>query len=471
MSLTFFRKVGFGLGPHDDVPEDPLKWAQSQVASVPTLHWTGKTYSIKDGLQFAKKFRFVQNKADKIKNKNKRSAIEEKGKLENGRWFHGANEITIRHNEAINGDNPVFERFSQFWCNHFAIVDKFMLPWFITGPYHRELIRPALGGNFNDLLYNATISWAMIDNLDNSENTGPNSKRAREDYKAGINENHARELMELHSISPNAGYTQEDVIQAAYIMSGWRHKWTKGRKKFNPVKFQQDCHQPGKKIVMGKTYEGGKKELRAFTNDLANHPACKKFIATKLCRHFITDNPTDEMIQPIITAWTKSNGSLPFIHKAVIQVTYEYSGKEKKFSQVETWMEQLARMYKFRWVPDPKHMVWNPKYKSFGEQRRVLKWLEKTGQHPYKPKDVNGWSDFKEDWMSGEQLIRRLIFAKKVQTWGMKNQKEFHLQILEKNFEQKDIDAILARVEFFSNGTLGSDNFALLANSPEVLYV
>ena len=73
--------------------------------------------------------------------------------------------------------------------------------------------------------------------------------------------------------------------------------------------------------------------------------------------------------------------------------------------------------------------------------------------------------------MSGEQLIRRLIFAKKVQTWGMKNQKEFHLQILEKNFEQKDIDAILARVEFFSNGTLGSDNFALLANSPEVLYV
>ena len=471
MEKCFYRKVGYGLSITDKVPSDPLQWAQSQVASVPTLHWTGKTYSTKDGIEFARKLRKVQDKADKTKDRKKREAIEKKGKLENGRWFHGANEITIRHNEAINGDNPVFERFSQFWCNHFSIVDKSMLPWFVTGPYHREVIRPALGGNFNDLLYDATISWAMIENLDNDENSGPNSKKAHENYKAGINENHARELMELHSISPNAGYTQEDVIQAAYIMSGWRHKWTEGRKKFNPVKFEGYSHQPGKKTVMGKTYEGGKKELRAFTNDLSNHTACKKFIATKLCRHFVTENPTDEMIQPIITAWTKSNGSLPFIHKAVIKVTYEYSGKEKKFSQVETWMEQLARMYKFRWIPQPKQMIWNPKYKSFGLQRRILKWLEKTGQHPYKPRDVNGWSDFKTDWISGEQLIRRLIFAKQVQSWGMKNQKEFHLQILEKNFEQKNIDTILARVEFDGDGKLGSENFALLANSPEVLYV
>ena len=134
------------------------------------------------------------------------------------------------------------------------------------------------------------------ENLDNDENSGPNSKKAHENYKAGINENHARELMELHSISPNAGYTQEDVIQAAYIMSGWRHKWTEGRKKFNAGKFEGYSHQPGKKTVMGKTYEGGKKELRAFTNDLSNHTACKKFIATKLCRHFVTENPTDEFV-------------------------------------------------------------------------------------------------------------------------------------------------------------------------------
>ena len=80
-------------------------------------------------------------------------------------------------------------------------------------------------------------------------------------------------------------------------------------------------------------------------------------------------------------------------------------------------MEQLARMYKFRWVLQPEQMIWNPEYKSVGTQRRILEWLEKTGQHPYKPKDVNGWSDFKEDWISGEQLIRRLIFAKQVQSW------------------------------------------------------
>ena len=102
---------------------------------------------------------------------------------------------------------------------------------------------------------------------------------------------------------------------------------------------------------------------------------------------------------------------------------------------------------------------------------KIIEWLEKSGQHPYKPQDVNGWSDFKEDWISGEQLIRRLIFAKQVQSWGIKNQKEFHLQILEKNFEQKNIDTILARVRFYGDGKLGSENFALLANSPEILYV
>ena len=80
---------------------------------------------------------------------------------------------------------------------------------------------------------------------------------------------------------------------------------------------------------------------------------------------------------------------------------------------------------------------------------RILEWLEKVGQHPYKPRDVNGWSDFKEDWISGEQMIRRLIFAGQVH---MKKQKEFHLEILEKNFEQKDMDAILARVDFYGDG-------------------
>lgn len=471
MNKCFYRKIGYGLSITDEMPSDPLEWAQSQVASVPTLHWVGKTYSTKDGLDFAKNVRKAQDKADKTKDKKIREKIEKKTKLENGRWFHVANEINIRHNEAINGNNPVFERFSQFWCNHFAIVDKSMLPWFITGPYHRETIRPALGGSFKDLLYDATISWAMIENLDNSENTGPNSKRAFEDHKAGINENHARELLELHSISPNAKYTQEDVIHTAYILSGWKHKWTEGRKKFNPVRFDWYSHQPGKKIVMGKTYEGGKEGLRALTDDLANHSACKNFIATKLCRHFITDNPTEKMIRPIINAWNKSNGALPAIHKAVVKLTYEYSGIEKKFSQTETWVEQLARMYKFKWVQRSSEMFWDSKYKSVGSQRHIIKWLEKIGQHPYKPKDVNGWSDFKEDWISGEQLIRRLIFGKYVQSLGMKNQKEFHLQILEKNFEQKEIDSILARVEFFNNKTLGSENFALLANSPELLYV
>ena len=120
-----------------------------------------------------------------------------------------------------------------FWANHFAIVDKDFLPNYHTGPYQRESIRLNLNQSFEKLVYDATISWAMISNLDNSDNEGPKSKDAKAEWRrkkkrpATINENHARELLELHTVSPEAGYTQEDVTQLAYIMTGWNLVWSK----------------------------------------------------------------------------------------------------------------------------------------------------------------------------------------------------------------------------------------------------
>ena len=106
---------------------------------------------------------------------------------------------------------------------------------------------------------------------------------------ATINENHARELLELHTVSPKAGYTQEDVIQLSYIMTGWRQRWSKSKLETGNVWFNSEYHQPGKKNVLGKEYKKGKKSLAVVIKDLVNHPNCRDFVADRLCKYLITD--------------------------------------------------------------------------------------------------------------------------------------------------------------------------------------
>jgi uncharacterized protein (DUF1800 family) len=150
--------------------------------------------------------------------------------------------------------------------------------------------------------------------------------------------------MELHTISPKGGYTQEDVQELAKIMTGWRPKWTKKSDQGTDIRFMSDRHEPGKKNVLGKKYKNGRKSLKIVIKDLVNHPSCREFIATKLCRYFITDNPTKQMIAPIIKAWELSDGYLPEVHKAAIKVAFEYNDKYKKFQNPENWWLQTINM-------------------------------------------------------------------------------------------------------------------------------
>ena len=144
-----------------------------------------------------------------------------------GQKFWRNLEIAIRHKEATSSDHPVLAKLWYFWTNHFTISDKDMLSYYSTGAYQRESIRENLNKTFEELTYEATVAWAMILHLDNSENVGPKSEDARADWRkrkkrpATINENHARELLELHTVSPNSGYTQENIQELALIMTGW----------------------------------------------------------------------------------------------------------------------------------------------------------------------------------------------------------------------------------------------------------
>ncbi len=414
MYNSFYRKVGFGIGINDKIPADPLKWATDQLDEIPELLWTGWIPSEKEMRIKYGEWIYGDRKVLRKKYKNDKNAYrkaKDKLSIQTGERFFELNEHAIRHYQTKYSNQPVFERFWLFWGNHFAISEKDSLADFSTGPYQREIIRPNMIKTFEDMVQEVTRSWCMIHHLDNSESVGPNSKRGIESRDT-INENHARELLELHTVSPEAGYTQDDVINLAYIMTGWGHKWNNKVLETGDVWFDQDKHQKGEKIVLGKKYKNeGKRELSKVIHDLSNHPQCIKFVSTKLCRHFIIDNPTKDMVNPVIKAWTNSNGNLIKIHKAVIQQAYKNNNFTYKFQLPEVWIMQLSRIFDLNLPISSKKMNYEFKFEPSNRQEQLTWYLNEVGHSPYRPKQPNGWSDYEVDWISPELLLRRLWFA------------------------------------------------------------
>ncbi|MAJ35218.1 MAG: hypothetical protein CBC12_07730 [Candidatus Puniceispirillum sp. TMED52] len=444
---NFFRKIAFGLNTHQARPDHPIDWAKSQLDNIPDMVWDGSIPTIKDMLNYYGKFVSTDRRVLRKKHKGDRAGYEsakEKLRSETGERYFENLELCIRHNTILKSGSPVFERLWMFWCNHFAIIDKDFLAEFSTGPYHREIIRQHMTGQFLDLAVAATTSWAMIHNLDNSESVGPNSKKGLRLKQKGrvisVNENHARELLELHTVSPSAGYTQDDVVALSYIMAGWEHPWTKKREECNMVKFNQKLHEPGKHTVLGKTYKqrgiSSKNKLLDVLADLAQHEHTRHFIAFKLCRHFITDQPTEAMMAPIVSAWEETGGHLPSIHRALVEVIYAYTDDHLKFQNPEVWMLQMVNLAEMNWPPQAEDMTYDFIARPGYLKRRPEKLMREIGHMPYRPIQPNGFSDLERDWISPELLIRRLALPQELSPY-IRGQINFE-DIIEKNCSTPD---------------------------------
>ena len=418
----FLRKVGFGLRPNETIPKNPLNWAKAQMNTTPKLIWPGKIYSEKEMLDIRVNFTSSEDKIQKTeKNPSKAKLKRRKLYRRTGRKFFERYELAIRHHQAVYGKQPVFERFWHFWGNHFAIIDKNKLPVFNTGPMQRDQLRPLMTGSFEDMVYDMTLTWPMIKSLDNFKSRGPNSdfnvyRRQNNKPEKGLNENHARELLELHTISPLSGYTQKDVINTANIMTGWGFIGGKKGIESKKIGYQGSLHEPGTHNVLDKNYKSsgfgkktkGKKQLRNLIKDLCSSEHCRNFIAWKLCRHFICDNPKPEMIKIVTDAWINSKGMLPDIHKAVLDATWKYGQNEKKFLSPETWLIQVARMTGADWPGDPKIFDYDFKSNLNHKQKKISNILAELGHLPFRAKQPNGFPDTTAEWLSQEYLVRRI---------------------------------------------------------------
>ena len=201
--------------------------------------------------------------------------------------------------------------------------------------------------------------------------------------------------------------------------------------------------------------------------DLVNHPNCRDFVAERLCRYLITDEPTKEIKQPIIDAFKRSDGNLTEIHKAAIKVAFDYNDKYKKFQTPENWFIQVAKLGDLQWPPSPEVMEsYELGTQPTRQQRSPERLLRNIGHHPYRAKQPNGWSDHSDDWISPELIIRRLVYAKLSHSFSkMQNNNEGYYQnIVEKNFDNPD-----KIMKYLNQKNRIVEKQTLLFNHPEFL--
>jgi uncharacterized protein (DUF1800 family) len=309
-------------------------------------------------------------------------------------------EALARIQRATMAESGFVERLVGFWSNHFCIsANKGELARIWAGAFEREAIRPHVLGRFNDMLLAVEQHPAMIFFLDNQQSIGPES-RAGKNRKRGLNENLAREIMELHTLGVNGGYTQDDVTSLARIITGWTFAGREG-KLGSPgtFVFNANAHEPGPQKLLGKVYEDtGIGQGEAALADIVRRPATAKFIATKFARHFIADDPPPALVAKLETAFRKTDGDLRAMTLALIDADEAWHAPMTKIRTPYEYLVAAGRMMG-RIPEDPQ---------------RYLGGLNVLGQPLWTPAGPNGFADTNAAWAAPEGLKLRLDVASQI---------------------------------------------------------
>jgi uncharacterized protein (DUF1800 family) len=312
-------------------------------------------------------------------------------------------EVQARMRNAVSTQRPFAERLVYFWSNHFAVsVDKNAVTG-IAGSLEREAIRPHVFGNFHDLLVAVEQHPAMILYLDNQRSIGPHSqaaqRAARLDRTLGLNENLAREIMELHTLGVDAGYTQADVTSFAKVLTGWSIGAGAGdRQQGQPGEFlfRSQLHEPGAQTVFHHRYEQADiAQAQAALRDLAAAPQTAKHVATKLARHFIADDPPPRAVAQISQAFEKSGGNLPQVYKALLACEEAWERPQTKF---KTPQDYVLSVYRGLDLP-------------VAQRGDSIVPFQTLGQRQFSPGSPAGWPDRSEDWDGASALMKRIEYA------------------------------------------------------------
>jgi uncharacterized protein (DUF1800 family) len=251
-------------------------------------------------------------------------------------------EAKARFDAAATADVGFVERLVWFWSNHFCVsADKVVG---MAGPFEREAIRSHVLGRFADLLLAVESHPAMLFYLDNVQSMGADSV-AGINRDRGLNENLARETLELHTLGVRSGYTQADVTSFANVLTGWAWIDPAEPEHGGEFAFIKRLHQPGDQVVLGKRYsDTGVEQGRAVLVDLARHPATARHIAEQLASHFVADNPTPSLIGKLAKTFQDSDGNLKEVAKTLVTADESWAPQRQKLKPPAEWIAGVVRL-------------------------------------------------------------------------------------------------------------------------------
>lgn len=440
----------FGLGPRPGdlttIDADPRGWLSAQItpnplrpAALATLPpATDRVEAIRADRQARK-----DNKHDAAnlpnagqQAPNSQNTTQKPDKLQAGgdglRQLYIA-DAALRCEVAIASETPLVERLVQFWSNHFTVSGQRPVVAPLALPFETEAIRPHVFGTFGAMLLASTRHPAMQLYLDNAQSVGPLSRFGAQRAK-GLNENFARELMELQTLGVDGGYSQADMREVAKILTGWTVAGLGGGNRQLPnaggnpqrpnrrkalfgqssdqiaaaatvseeagFRFAPMAHEPGDKTVLGRTYhEDGEAEGAHLLVDLAAHPATAKHVATKLARHFISDTPPDAVVASLTKTYLDSGGDLAAMTRALIATDAAWQEPAQKIRTPNDWVIASFRALQLGG-------------NDLG--KRALSALRQLGQLPFMAPSPAGWADQSADWLSPDALMTQIDLARVV---------------------------------------------------------
>ena len=333
----------------------------------------------------------------------------------------------------VTSDRPFVERLVAFWSNHLCVsTGSKILVAPLAGSYERDVIRAHVLGRFEDMVLASAKHPAMLTYLDNFQSVGPTSRGARGGQRAngnaqqrrGLNENYARELMELHTLGVNGGYTQQDVQELAKILTGWtisgiggpgallqqanqpRRRAARGqaippRPELNgPIQFvfQELLHEPGSKTVLKERYgEAGVEEGERVIRALCRHPSTAQFVATKLVTHFVSDEPPPAAVERVARVFRSSDGDLKAVARSLVDEPEAWREDARKFRAPQDWFVAVLRAFGAS-DASPNAPV-------------VLRQLRQPVWSPAAPK---GFGDAMQEWADPDSLLNRGELARTI---------------------------------------------------------
>jgi uncharacterized protein (DUF1800 family) len=405
------NRFGLGARPGDlgAVDDDPKTWLLDQVqgpSRVPD-EIRGLPHSSKILVEMQALRRDERTKKRDAKDESAPDVVNKYGRIARRNYME---QITARYQVAAGSDHPFHERLVHFWSNHFAIsIDKQPLPT-IAGLFENEAIRPNVTGKFADLLIAAEQHPAMILYLDNARSIGPRSRLGSRANKRntsrsfGLNENLAREILELHTLGVDGGYTQRDVTTFAEVITGWSIGGMTDDGRFSDGKpgtfeFREIIHEPGPKTVLGRQYsQSDVAQGEAVLRDLAVHPSTARFLATKLARHFVADDPPATLVDELESTYLKTGGDLSRVYEALVRADEPWRDIHTKYKTPHDFV--LSTFRAFDRVPD--------------DARFLTGALDLMAQAPFRPGSPEGWPDTAEQWGGADGLFKRIEWSNTV---------------------------------------------------------